>query len=115
MRRGVGDRRAKPRFEIVGQLGGTLETPVVLSLHNAGRGGVLADSPVPLAIGAEYRVMLHCDGIQAPAHVIVRHVRSETMNTGEKRFLVGFEFVAQTPAIQGVLDRWVLLHGGAGA
>lgn len=37
----------KPRFEILGDLRGTLETVVTLSLRDGGRGGLLADSPCP--------------------------------------------------------------------
>lgn len=109
----MGDRRIKPRFEIVGELGGTLDTVLVLSLLDAGRGGVLADSPVPLTTGALHRVTFYCDGVQTPAQVAVRHVRALTMSTGEQRFLIGFEFANLNPALVEVIDRWVLLHGEA--
>lgn len=99
----------------MGELGGTLETLVVLSLRNAGRGGVLADSPVPLAVGAQHRILLHCEGIQTPAQVIVRHVRRAPADAGADRFLIGFEFAAQTPALEEVLERWILFHGEATA
>lgn len=109
----MGDRRLKPRFEVVGDLGGTLDTVVTLSLRDAGRGGVLADSPVPLTTGALHRVTFFCDGMQSAAQVLVRHVRALTMSTGEQRFLIGLEFANLTPALAEVIDRWVLLHGEA--
>ena len=109
----MGDRRLKPRFEIVGDLGGTLDAVIVLSLRDAGRGGVLAESPVPLSAGSVHRVTFACEGVQAPAQVSVRHVRATTLSTGEQRYLVGLEFASLTPALQEVIDRWLLLHGEA--
>ena len=48
MRRKIGDRRIRPRFDIVGDLWGTLETVLQLPLRNVGRGGALIHSHVPL-------------------------------------------------------------------
>ena len=41
MKRRLGDRRVRPRFEIVGELWGTLETVLRLPLRNVGIGGAL--------------------------------------------------------------------------
>lgn len=112
MRRSAGDRRLKPRFEIVGELGGTLETVVTLALRDASHGGVLTDSPVPLPIGSIHRIRLHCDELQATVRVAVRHVRPVTAFTGEARYLIGFEFATHSPSLQDVVDRWMVAHGG---
>ena len=111
MRRGMGDRRIRPRFEIVGELGGTLDTIVLLALRDVGQGGALVDSPVPLASGAVHKVTFSCDGLPTAVQVQVRHVRAQTMSTGEQRFLVGVEFATMTPALLSLIDRWVLQHG----
>lgn len=103
----------KPRFEIVGELGGTLETVIPLPLLDAGRGGVLADSPVPLAMGSLHRIRLLCDGEHASVQAAVRHVRQMTVSTGEQRYLIGFEFENQSPALQELVDRWMRVHGEA--
>jgi hypothetical protein len=109
----MGDRRQKPRFEIVGELGGTLDTVVTLPLRDAGRGGVLADSPVALTVGALHRITFVSEGVHTPAHVAVRHVRPTTLSTGEQRFLIGLEFASLTPALTELIDRWIVLHGEA--
>ena len=44
----MSDRRVRPRFEIVGQLWGTMETVVAMTLCNVGYGGALVESDVPL-------------------------------------------------------------------
>lgn len=113
MRRGVGDRRLKPRFEIVGDLAGTLEAVVPLALRDAGQGGVLADSPLPLPIGSEHHLRLLADGMHATAQGIVRHVRSVTVSTGEERYLIGFEFAGENASMKEVVERWMLLYGEA--
>ena len=112
MRREVSDRRAKPRFEIVGELAGTFETVVPLSLLDASAGGVLVDSPVALTVGAQHQVRFHCDGAHAAVHVMVRHVRP-TARSGEQRYLIGFEFVAEHPVVRELLERWIVLYGDA--
>ena len=48
MERRLGDRRGRPRFEIVGELWGTLDTALSMPLLNVGRGGALVRSTVPL-------------------------------------------------------------------
>jgi hypothetical protein len=113
MRGGVGDRRLKPRFEIVGELAGRLEAAVVLSLRDGGRGGALADSPLPLPIGSLHRIRLQRDGDPVSVQVTVRHVRAMTASTGEQRYLIGFEFRSESPALQSVIDGWMALHGEA--
>ena len=50
MRRKIGDRRIRPRFDIVGDLWGSLETVLRLPLRNVSRGGALIHSHVPLAV-----------------------------------------------------------------
>ena len=48
VRRKMGDRRNRPRYDIVGDLWGTLETVLHLPLRNLSRGGALIHSHVPL-------------------------------------------------------------------
>ena len=111
MRRGLGDRRRRSRFEIVGDLGGTLETAVALLLCDVGRGGVLAESPVPLTPGALHDATFFCDGARTPARVCVRHVRPCTLSSGEQRFLAGLEFTHATPALMTLVEGWMRLYG----
>ena len=53
MKRRIGDRRSKPRFEIVGDLWASVDTTSSLLLQNVGPGGALLESTVPLAASCE--------------------------------------------------------------
>jgi hypothetical protein len=115
MRRGMGDRRLKPRFDVVGQLAGTLDAALSMSLRDVGRGGAQVESFVQLAAGSVHRATFVCDGIEAGVQVCVRHVKSIVSSTGEQRYLMGVEFVSPSPAVLELIERWLLLHGGDGA
>ena len=62
MRRKIGDRRIRPRFDIVGDLWGTLETVLQLPLRNVSRGGALIHSHVPLPSQSVHRLAFNADG-----------------------------------------------------
>ena len=62
MRRKIGDRRIRPRFDIVGDLWGTLETVLQLPLRNVSRGGALIHSHVPLPSHSVHRIAFNADG-----------------------------------------------------
>jgi len=115
MRRGMGDRRLRPRFDVVGQLAGTLDAAVSMSLRDVGRGGAQVESFVQLASGSLHRATFACDGIEAAVQVCVRHVKPVVSSTGEQRYLIGLEFVSPSPAVLELIERWLVLHGGEGA
>jgi hypothetical protein len=107
MKRRLGDRRGRPRFEIVGDLWGTLDTVVGLPLVNIGRGGALVQSSVPLAADSIHHVAVSCDGQQTPASVQVRHVRSIAGVDGQPQFLIGLAFLSLPAALQAQIDAWM--------
>jgi PilZ domain len=111
MRRGMGDRRQRPRFDVVGQLAGTLDAAVSMALRDVGRGGAQVESVVQLAPGSMHRATFTCDGIEAAVQVCVRHVKPVLSSTGEQRYLIGLEFVSPSPAVLELIERWLLLHG----
>ena len=98
-RRKPGDRRNRPRYDIVGELWGTLETVVLIPLMNVAPGGVLVESRVPLPPSSLHRLVFAWNGENVPAQVCVRHVRPSTTSLGEKCFLIGLEFVSMQPAL----------------
>jgi hypothetical protein len=110
----MGDRRQRPRFDVVGQLAGTLDAAVSMALRDVGRGGAQVESYVQLASGSLHRATLACDGIEAAVQVCVRHVKPVVSSTGEQRYLIGLEFVSPSPAVLELIERWLLLHGGEG-
>jgi len=111
MRRGMGDRRQKPRFDVVGQLSGTLDAAVSMALRDVGRGGAQVESVVQLAAGSLHRATFSCDGIEAAVQVCVRHVKPVLSSSGEQRYLIGVEFVSPSPAVLELIERWLMLHG----
>lgn len=102
----LGDRRGDLRFEIIGQLWGSLETVESHSLLNLARGGALVETrtrPNPEAVRA---VRFAFNGTSHDIQVKVRHVTSETVPDG-KRYLVGLEFVEPGASALEQIDRLV--------
>jgi c-di-GMP-binding flagellar brake protein YcgR len=102
----LGDRRTDLRFEIIGQLWGSLDTVEDFPLRNLARGGALVESPMPLSPEMVRAVRLAFDGTTHDIQVKVRHVTSEKMSDGE-RYFVGLEFVDPSAAALEQIDRIV--------
>src|SRR5512132_2338566 len=88
----LGDRRAELRFEIIGQLWGSLEVTEQLPLRNVGRGGALIEARVPLSADAVHNVRLMLGDQANDVQARVRHVTPVREGAGE-RYLIGLEFV----------------------
>ena len=99
MRRRLADRRARPRFEIVGQMPGTVETAFRLVLCDVSAEGVLVKSSTPLPLNSEHRATLRWQNEDVPACVRVRHVRRES-DSARAAYLLGLEFVTISPELQ---------------
>ena len=112
MRRRLADRRARPRFEIVGQMPGTVEATVRLVICEISNDGVLARSAVALVIGSEHRVLVRWDDEDVPTTVRVCHVRRDQA-TAQGGFLVGLEFVAPSLELRRLVS--VCMTSGASA
>ena len=106
MKRRLGDRRNRPRFEIVGDLWGTLETVLQLPLRNVGVHGALFESPVPLAPESIHRLTWKCDERETAVQVRVRHVRPVESADGERSYLLGIEFLSMNPMIVEQIQQW---------
>lgn len=117
MRRKIGDRRIRPRFDIVGDLWGTLETVLQLPLRNVSRGGALIHSHVALPSQSVHRLAFNADGQDVSVPVRVSHVAPQISADGERSYLIGVEFLAAQPALLELIDRWAVSGGieGAGA
>ena len=107
MKRRLGDRRGRPRFEIVGDLWGTLDTVIGMPLINVGRGGALVQSTVPLTPESVHHVAVECDGQQTPASVQVRHVRPITASDGRQQYLIGLAFLSMPATLVAQIDTWM--------
>jgi hypothetical protein len=119
VKRRLGDRRARPRFEIVGELFGSLETVLRLPLKNVGIGGALFESHVPLAAESIHRLTWKCDDRETAVQVRVRHVKPIESADGERTYQIGIEFMSLNPTIAGQIQDWIRGSGsgarGAGA
>lgn len=105
MRRRLGDRRARTRFEIVGQLWGALETVEALTLRDLGPGGALLETEVDLPLDSVQRVRLSFGDQVTELQGRVRHVTPVNGLGPAGRYLVGLEFLAVPPAAQGHIER----------
>lgn len=104
MKRRIGDRRAKPRFEIVGELWGSLDANATFAVRNLGSSGALLESPVALAPDSMHWVSAIIDGQSEPLRFLVRYsVRNE--GDFKPRYLTGVEFVSLTPTTQEFIRR----------
>jgi hypothetical protein len=112
VRRKLGDRRIRPRYDIVGDLWGTLETVLRLPLRNVSPGGALIESHVALPAESVHRLTFRCDGQDAAAQVRVRHVKPMVSSDGERVYLIGVEFLSLHPALVGQVERWTAVDGG---
>ena len=116
MRRKLGDRRNRPRYDIVGDLWGTLEAVIRLPLKNISPGGALIQSHVPRPAQSIPRLTFTCDGRDAATQVRVRHVSPVVSPDGERTYLIGVEFMSVHPALVGQISRWTASdHGEAAA
>jgi len=111
MKRRIGDRRGKPRFEIVGELWGSVDVSAALTVVNLGRGGALLESAVPLPLESVHAVLVVTDEESHTVTLRVRHTTPDAQ-TGRRRYLSGVEFVDVTPALDQFLARQVFGSGG---
>ena len=111
MKRRLGDRRNRPRFEIVGELFGTLETVLQLPLRNVGIGGGLFESHVALAPESIHRLAWKCGDKDTAVQVRVRHVRPTESVDGERTYLIGIEFLSLNPVIVEQIQEWLAADG----
>ena len=111
MSRRIGDRRSKNRFEIVGDLWGTMETTATLVVRNLGPRGALLESPFALEPDSMHWVQAIVDGEAQPLRFRVRHA-VDTASPGP--YLIGVEFVVVNERTQAFIDRHCGAAGAAG-
>ena len=106
MKRRIGDRRLKPRFEIVGDLWGNADIAASLAVQNLGRGGALLDSPLPLATDSVHWVTAIADGQPHMLQIRVRHSIG-VRNRDGLRYLIGVEFLKLSPGVEEAIVRYM--------
>jgi c-di-GMP-binding flagellar brake protein YcgR len=114
MKRRIGDRRAKPRFEIVGDLWGSVDIRETLTVLNLGRGGALLESSAAFAPGPAELVRALLAAPDGESYPIVMRVRHSTKpeHLGRGPYRVGVEFVDVSPELDEFLIRHLAPENG---
>jgi hypothetical protein len=102
----LGDRRSELRFEIIGQLWGSLEVVEQFPVRNVGRGGALVEARQPLSADAVHALRLMIGDQASEVEARVRHVTPIREPVGE-RYLIGLEFVSAGLGTLEQIDRIV--------
>jgi len=104
----LADRRMATRFEIVGELWGSVQALESLQVCNLARGGALVESVAPLPVGSTLAVRLVRGANTTELRATVRHLSTVPLEGGGQRYLVGLEFanlnVQTTAWIEQMLD-----------
>jgi hypothetical protein len=112
MKRRIGDRRSKPRFELVGDLWGSLDTTTSMRVQNLGRGGALLESSLPLAADSVHWVTALTEGQPHLVQIQVRHSTAATGADNQARFLIGVAFLKLSPGLEEAIARQMGLENG---
>lgn len=108
--RRIGERRLKPRFEVVGgELWGRLETMASLVVRNIGLHGALVHGRVALATGSTQLVTADVHG--HPEQLRVRVTRCQPAIDAAGGFDIGLEFVALSARMRAWVEEWVAAGG----
>jgi hypothetical protein len=89
----LADRRITTRFEILGELWGSVLATEPLRLCNLGREGALVESVAPLPVGSTQAIRLILGTNTAEIRATVRHLSPVYLEGGSRRYLVGLEFM----------------------
>jgi len=86
-------RRLATRLDIVGTPWGTLDALTPMRVRNLAPGGMLVESPIPLAVGSVHEFELIEGTITARVRAAVRHLSSLYHPGAARCFLMGLEFL----------------------
>ena len=93
----LADRRVAARFEIVGELWGSVQALQPLRVCNLAPEGALVESPVPLPVGSVQPLRLVQGAQSMDLRATVRHMSPVEYGGGVTRYRVGIEFLDVTP------------------
>jgi hypothetical protein len=110
-RRRGNDRRVPPRFEIVGDLWGTLDITRPVRVVNISMQGALIEIDRRWDIGSVHTVTIASGGDPCRGRMCVRHIREAGEREGS--FLAGVEFLSVSPGMAGEIARWLAANGGS--
>lgn len=91
--RRLGDRRQRPRFEIVGQLWGSLELVEPLAVIDLSRGGALVEGAAELPVESVHRLRVETGTETVDVQVRVAHASAVETAQGAGVHRSGVEFL----------------------
>jgi len=89
----LADRRTATRFEIVGELWGSVQALEPLRVCNLAPEGALIESVAPLPVGSVQPIRLIQGTQTTELRAAVRHLSPVHLAGGGRRYLVGLEFL----------------------
>ena len=106
----LADRRVATRFEIVGELWGSVQALEPLHVCNCSLGGALVESLAPLPVGSVQLIRLSQGTDTAEVRATVRHLWPIHLQGGGRRYRVGLEFVKVDEQAAGWIGSFIEEH-----
>jgi len=106
----LADRRVGTRFEIVGELWGSVHALEPLHVCNLSLGGALVESIAPLPVGSVQPVRMSRGAETADVRATVRHLSPIHLQGGGSRYRVGLEFVDVDEQAAGWIGSFIEEH-----
>jgi hypothetical protein len=108
--RRIGERRLKPRFEVVGgELWGRLETSASLIVRNVGMHGALVHGRIALPAGSTQLLTADLNG--RPEQLRVRVTRCEPAAGAEGMFDIALEFLSISNQMRSFVEGFMAAGG----
>lgn len=89
----LADRRVATRFEIVGELWGSVQALETLHVCNCSLGGALVESLAPLPVGSVQALRISHGTETAEIRAAVRRLSPVPLQDGGHRYQAGLEFI----------------------
>ena len=89
----LADRRLATRFEVVGELWGSVQSLEPLQICNLAPEGALVESTTPLPVGSVQPLRLVRGTRATEIRAAVRHLSPVYLQGGGRRYRVGLEFL----------------------
>jgi hypothetical protein len=101
----LGDRRVRPRFEILGALWGTLDLDEGARVLDISSTGALIESTESATVDSMQLVRIVIAGTEITTSAYVRHVRFVTDDDLRTRHLIGLELISPPVSLQYAIDQ----------
>lgn len=101
----LGDRRVRPRFEILGLLWGTLDLDEAARVIDISSTGALLESTESATVHSTRVVRMVVAGTEIATEAYVRHVRPVAGDGMRPRHLIGLELISPPVSLQHAIDQ----------